>query len=73
MEINREKYKELIREYLTGYTPEYISFCKKKYENCKYLCGFGVGNMGSSAWKLADRMGRRLDFFCDNNRARVGG
>lgn len=72
MKINREKYKNLIREYLTGYIPEYAAFCKKRYEGYRYLCGFGVGNMGSSAWELAKAMGRKLDFYCDNDAAKTG-
>lgn len=72
MKINRERYKALIKGYLAGYTPEYVTFCKKRYDGCKYLCGFGVGNMGSSVWELADAMGRKLDFYCDNNKAKTG-
>lgn len=72
MKINRETYKNLLREYLTDYIPEYVAFCKKRYESYRYLCGFGVGNMGGSAWKMANALGRKLDFFCDNNKAKAG-
>ena len=72
MNFNREKYKKLINEYLTGYQPEFVEFYKKRYENCKYLCGFGVGNLGRGVWVLANAMGRKLDFYCDNNTEKTG-
>lgn len=72
MKPDRENYKNLIKRYLTGYTPEYVEFCKERYAGYKYLCGFGVGNMGGSVWNLANAIGRKLDFYCDNDRHKTG-
>lgn len=46
MELYKEKYKKLIRDYLIGYKPSYVEFLKKRYKGYKYICGFSVGNMG---------------------------
>ena len=72
MELYKEKYKKLIRDYLIGYKPSYVEFLKKRYKGYKYICGFSVGNMGRGVLELADAMGRKIDFYCDNDLQKTG-
>lgn len=72
MENYKEKYKKLINGFLINYVPNYIEFLKKRYEGCKYLCGFSVGNMGRVVFELARSLGREINFYCDNDATKTG-
>lgn len=72
MEKHKQEYKRQIRNYLESYTPDYVDFLKRRYEKYQYICGFGVGNMGSCVPTMVSLLGRKLDFFCDNNAEKTG-
>lgn len=72
MENYREKYKKQIGEYLNCYVPNYTEFLKERYEGYKYLCGFSVGNMGRGVFELAESLGRKVNFYCDNDSSKTG-
>lgn len=72
MKQYKEAYKKLIQQYLKNYVPNYIDFLKKRYQDYKYICGFGVGNMGIRVPEIVGLLGRNVDFYCDNNPHKTG-
>lgn len=72
MAKHEQEYKRQIRNYLESYTPDYADFLKSRYEKYQYICGFGVGNMGNCVPNMVSLIGRKLDFFCDNNPEKTG-
>lgn len=72
MDKHKQEYKGQIRDYLENYNPNYVDFLKQRYEKYRYICGFGVGNMGSCILNIVSLLGRKLDFFCDNNDEKTG-
>lgn len=72
MDKYRQEYKRQIRDYLESYIPDYVDFLKKRYKKYSYICGFGVGNMGSCVPNLVSLIDRKLDFFCDNSVEKTG-
>lgn len=72
MDKYKQEYKRRVRDYLENYVPNYADFLKKRYKKYRYICGFGVGNMGSCIPEFVSALGRKLDFFCDNDVSKTG-
>lgn len=67
-----KKNLEIIEEEIQNYDKSYGEYLKEKYSVYKYICVFGVGNIGLITAKELMEHGVKVDFFCDNDVKKSG-
>lgn len=50
----------------------YLDYLKRKYSKYKHICIFGAGNIGFGTADAFIKEGISIDFFCDNDKKKVG-
>lgn len=66
-------YNDLITKSFDNIHEEtYLEFLKKKYKKFKYVCIFGMGNLGKGTADALTKEGIVVDFFCDNDSSKTG-
>lgn len=71
--MEKTESKALIKKYISNATFNYSTYLKNKYKNYKYICMFGVGNIGLYSQQQLKKLGIIVDFFCDNDSKKWGG
>lgn len=72
MENYKKKYKSKIENVLISYERNYGLFLKERYRDYKYICIWGVGNMGRLLPQLLKKYDIDVDYYCDNDRSKIG-
>ena len=66
-------YKSKISEILDKRQAQsYSEFLKIKFREYKFICVFGLGNVGKGTVDAFEEKGIEVDFFCDNDTLKVG-
>lgn len=68
---NWEHEMDTIEELIKSYNKSYAEYLIEKYSAYKYICVFGVGNIGISTANALKQIGLQIDFFCDNSKDKV--
>lgn len=70
MKIQDYKYK--VKDCLNNRKINYTEYIKQKYGKFKNVCIFGVGNLGRNLPVELQQLGISVNFFCDNDKNKVG-
>ncbi len=70
--MENQDYRNRICSYLNNRGKQYADYLEEKYKKFKYICVFGVGNIGKSLPEELAQNGIVVNFFCDNDNSKVG-
>lgn len=51
---------------------DFVSYLKTKWEGYKYICIWGIGNLGRPTVAALEEHNLKVDFYCDNDRKKWG-
>ncbi len=66
------QYKEKISKLLSSYDFGYGKYLKERYKDFKYVCIWGAGNMGRALPLLLKKFDIEVNWYCDNDKRKVG-
>lgn len=69
--MEKSDYKKMIRSYIMNAKFDYCEYLHDKYCKFKYVCVWGMGNMGSYLPEKLITHNIKVDFFCDNNEEKI--
>lgn len=70
--MKSQDYKNEICSYFKNREKQYTDYLKEKYKKFKYICVFGVGNIGKCLPEELVQNGIKVNFFCDNDNSKTG-
>lgn len=68
----KEKYKSLIKKYITDAKFDYCLYLREKCAKYKNVCIFGIGNIGLYTQQQLKQRDIIVDYFCDNDSEKWG-
>lgn len=70
--MKNQNYRNKLCSYFKNREIQYADYLKEKYQKFKYICVFGVGNIGKCLPGELAQNGITVNFFCDNDSSKAG-